>query len=140
MTNTVPMLTPEEKLLLLRKAPNYTVPGDFFIAGVNAGERAVRAQFEARIQVLESEVTQRICNEASACNYVVERIAERDQLAEQLHVVNNEFAVILSERDAARAQVARLREALEQLIACHDEPTCPALDVARAALQEQSHE
>jgi hypothetical protein len=33
------------------------------------------------------------------------------------------------------AQVERLREALEQLIACHDEPSCPALDVARAALK-----
>jgi hypothetical protein len=26
------------------------------------------------------------------------------------------------------------RDALTQLIACHDEPTCPALDVARQAL------
>jgi hypothetical protein len=33
------------------------------------------------------------------------------------------------------ADVPDLREAVEQLIACHDEPTCPAIEVARAALR-----
>ena len=33
-----------------------------------------------------------------------------------------------------REEKALLVEVVQQLIACHDEPRCPALDVARAAL------
>ena len=37
-----------------------------------------------------------------------------------------------------RAENAELREALQQLVACHDEPSCPALDVACAVLAKHN--
>lgn len=42
------------------------------------------------------------------------------------------------ERSRQQQMNADLRDALIQMIACHDEPTCPAIAVARAALEQKA--
>lgn len=135
MTNSVPMLTREQKQAMFQAACDltYTVYEDFMF-GVEAGEQAVRAQFEPKLQWAE----------------------------QRLHGAKLLMDHVEAERDAARAQVARLREALEsaemslfsgarmlQAICETDETqdrrhmanrlSVAARD-ARTALQEQSHE
>lgn len=50
--------------------------------------------------------------------------------------VNEARTPLLAEIDRLKAQVADWREIAEQLCACHDEPTCPAVAVAREWLAD----
>lgn len=57
--------------------------------------------------------------------------------------LGSDYRTTLAELDADRLLIAAaplLLEALQQLVACHDEPTCPALEVARLAIAKATGE
>ena len=59
-------------------------------------------------------------------------------LRAEMDVTWQEIARDRAELMRLRAENAELREALQQLVACHDEPSCPALDVACAVLAKHN--